>query len=89
LRDAADDPRDSGKQSGTIGTSTELGRHVLAAGFTREPVGDELLEVVPDFDPDLAILPWFSNFFTAYSRMSPYGLNVGIVATMTTSPLAV
>ena len=33
-------------------------------------------------------LPPFSNILTAYSSMSPYGWNVGTVATTTTSPLA-
>ncbi len=33
-------------------------------------------------------LPRFSNIFTAYSRMSPYGSKVSTVATTTTSPLA-
>ena len=34
----------------------KLRRHVLAAGFAGEAVGDELLEVVADFDPHLSIL---------------------------------
>ena len=70
-------------------------RHVLATCFAGKAVGDELFQVVADFDPHLPIVDGqedqravvlaaladaaagFSNIFTGYSRMSPYGLKVG------------
>ena len=56
LRDARNDAGDAGEQPGAVRAAAELRRHVLPADLAGKTVGDELLEVVADFDPDLAIV---------------------------------
>src|SRR5262249_19253580 len=48
--DALDDSRRPRKESGAERPRRELRRHHCPARLTRKAVGDELLEVVPDFD---------------------------------------
>ena len=54
--DPADNAGGAGAQSLAVVTRPERRHHDLAAGFSREPVGDPLLEAVADLDPDLPLL---------------------------------
>src|SRR5688572_12395779 len=56
LGNSPDDPRRARQQPGAVLATPELRRHVVAADFARESIGDELLEVIADFHPDFAIL---------------------------------
>src|SRR6185503_13890961 len=56
LRDARGHARHTGEQAWSVVAAPELGRHVLSQRLAGEPVGDELLQVVPDFDRRLAIV---------------------------------
>src|SRR5262249_60076021 len=50
-RDATSDPGGAGQQARAVPPVLEFGHHVVAAGFTCEPVRDPLLELVTDLDP--------------------------------------
>ena len=56
LRNPGNDARNAREKPWSIRALAELRRHVLAARFASESVGDELLEVVPDLDPDLTVV---------------------------------
>ena len=55
LSDPCDKARNSRQNAGAVRAPPELRRHELSAGFAGESVGDELLQVVADLDPDLPI----------------------------------
>src|SRR5258706_5490639 len=56
LRNAGNDTGQACKQTWSVRAAAEFGRHVLPADFTGKNVGDELLEVVADFDPHLPVV---------------------------------
>jgi hypothetical protein len=56
LRDPSDDPLGAGAQPFAVLSVPEERRHHLTARLAGEAVGDPLLEVVPDLDPDAPLL---------------------------------
>src|SRR5688572_10793328 len=56
LGNPLDDPRRAREQPCAVLAAPELRRHVVAADFAGKSIGDELLEVIAGFHPNLAIL---------------------------------
>src|SRR5262249_23670244 len=53
LRDAADDTFGTDSQPVPVAAVAKFRNHVLTTGLSGEPIRDPLLELVPDFDPNL------------------------------------
>ncbi|MEZ5289210.1 MAG: hypothetical protein R2712_31290 [Vicinamibacterales bacterium] len=55
-RNALGDARRPGEQALSVLAAAEVGDHHVATGLAGEPVGDERLEPVADFDPHLPVV---------------------------------
>src|SRR5262245_9966709 len=61
LGNPRNDARKPRQKPWSVRALAELRRHVLTTRFAGESVGDELLELVPDFDPDLTVVDGKEN----------------------------